>query len=36
MNNQIVILLLGMLAAVMLMAGGVLARAREWIGGLGV
>jgi hypothetical protein len=31
MNNQIVILLLGMLAAVMLMAGGALAQAREWM-----
>ena len=31
MNNQIVILLLGMLAAMMLMAGGALAQAREWM-----
>ena len=31
MNNQIVILLFGMLAAVMLMAGGALAQAREWM-----
>lgn len=31
MNNQIVTLLLGMLAAVMLMAGGALAQAREWM-----